>query len=458
MTLPRLLFCAVLLVFSALFCAFYGASNVATPPPPVFNRRGLKKLIAFSLRKQIEGDGPEYACERRRAAAAAEILAARAAGHWTRVENTEAYVRTVGLDERLRPYRYLRFVGAVKGSANEAIYCQIYYGRGSFRTVKATITPVWYGEWDASHNDTSYYNPTLISCRLPISTSTPTSVSLSTSPCDEATSRLEIPVASRRAVDFTVCVKPLNFDQDVSDRLVRWIEICRIFGAQRFHIYVGNVTDETRATLKWYKASYPGLLRLENFRPISETGRSVWQRRRYEVVAYNGCFYKNLDSKFVVPLDVNEVIVPKLDTTWSQLVQSLPRWSEYASLVIRNVYFFGGFGDAFIFGRNMKSRVRTKAGDHVKSFISTENALTVFNHYALSVLVPSARSRYLVPIARAQLNHYKDDCDATILPECSVYLASPRVPDTSIFRFKKVFDVKYRERSEALRGYLEGRV
>lgn len=50
---------------------------------------------------------------------------------------------------------------------------------------------------------------------------------------------------------FTVCVKPLDFLEDISERLIQWIEINRILGAEKIEIYVKNVGENVWKILKW---------------------------------------------------------------------------------------------------------------------------------------------------------------------------------------------------------------
>lgn len=84
-----------------------------------------------------------------------------------------------------------------------------------------------------------------------------------------------------------------------------------------------------------------------------------------------------------------------------------------------------------------------------KSFVSTRNTLTVFNHYALETLQSSGMPRvhFMAPDVM-QMNHYKTTCDTELLPECEKYFqksARVRVNDTIMMRYKEIFENAYEE-------------
>lgn len=194
------------------------------------------------------------------------------------------------------------------------------------------------------------------------------------------------------------------------------------------------------------------MINLEDFTPVDSCDscrtnylQSTWQRRKYEVVTYNKCFYSNLNSQFIVPLDVDEIIVPKSVRTWQDLVQ---KRGNYSSLIIQNVYFFARsknrFNRPFFLNENRRNKVPNQKGENGKSFISTKNSLTVFNHYALQLLRPGViKDYYFMQFTDAQLNHYKASCNLEIFPECAKYLSSPTIIDDVIARYKNEFYQQY---------------
>lgn len=122
---------------------------------------------------------------------------------------------------------------------------------GRYRFMKASIKPIWYDEWD--FNDTSeYYNPVLVSCTIPLFERT-VAVSIASQPCEVKKN----PTFSLQSVskdvkrDFTVCVKPLDFREDITHHLIQWIEVLKLLGADRIEFYVKKLNIGTRKVLKW---------------------------------------------------------------------------------------------------------------------------------------------------------------------------------------------------------------
>lgn len=82
--------------------------------PPVKSRAlPVKKIMAYSLKKQIELDGKEFVCEKKFSKNSA--ISSNEATFWSKVVDMEVYVTSVTLDQRLEPYSYLRIVGVIKG-------------------------------------------------------------------------------------------------------------------------------------------------------------------------------------------------------------------------------------------------------------------------------------------------------------------------------------------------------
>ena len=83
--------------------------------------------------------------------------------------------------------------------------------------------------------------PYLLSCDLPSShlNSTPISVSLVEEHCETPTNFLNIifdPPAEKK--EFAVCVKGMGFPtEDLSARMVEWIEVLRALGADKIFLY-----------------------------------------------------------------------------------------------------------------------------------------------------------------------------------------------------------------------------
>lgn len=216
-----------------------------------------------------------------------------------------------------------------------------------------------------------------------------------------------------------------------------------------------------------YTVNYPTAVSVRIFQPLptpstrqsSNYFKAIWQRRRYEIVTYNNCFYRNLaSSKFVIPLDIDEIIVPKIVPTWNSLLQQLSQIyniKDYASLTVSNAYYFSRKknNNSIFFIDNLLRSDFSPEGESGKSFINTKNTITVFNHYALNI-TPGIDRVFFVPAQLVQMNHYKFNCDINILPQCANYTSSPQILDSSVLKLKTTFLVNYNRMMTELKKLL----
>lgn len=101
------------------------------------------------------------------------------------------------------------------------------------------------------------YQPYLTACVLPqrYKDQIPQSISLVEKQCDNATNNLRViyeKPAERK--DFAVCVKGLDFlHEDLSVRLVEWIELLNLLGADKVFFYELQVHPNISKVLKYYE-------------------------------------------------------------------------------------------------------------------------------------------------------------------------------------------------------------
>lgn len=210
--------------------------------------------------------------------------------------------------------------------------------------VEATVTQIWWSEWDPGTRDT--VTPLLVSCALTAPKDASFITTVTEDPCESSSFVLAIkpPNFSDYVRNFTVCVKDMSFQNDISVRLVEWFELLKLLGAEKIDLYVGYIPNTVRRVLEYY--SEQGIASVRDAPRPPAAG--LWQRRRDHLLAYNDCLYRNLrSSKYIVPLDIDEMIVPRNVLTWSQLLEDLqPLENEApgaASLAVSNAFFFDSF-------------------------------------------------------------------------------------------------------------------
>ncbi|XP_017776643.1 PREDICTED: uncharacterized protein LOC108562736, partial [Nicrophorus vespilloides] len=366
---------------------------------------------------------------------------------WTQQQqtlpDTNLQVYSIHEDYRLDPYNYIRILATTKGDLNASLYCN-YLTEESASATKATRIEIWAENWIDFNRDNNH-NPNLLSCQIPEGK---VQLHLSSKPCDVSKGTFVYAKASSdrksakpsRKNKIAVCVKPLNFLQDISKRLMEWIEINKILGATHFVFYVNKVHPNVRRTLKLYTTSD------RKFKIINYTnlgGWEIWQKRKNEILAYNHCFYSSLDQvDFVLPVDIDEIVVPRVHYRWQELIQTLP--SGYASYSARNAFYFlpNILSNQTFFRQTFNRSDFSPLGESGKSFISTKNALTVFNHYALHILRPGISRTHFIPESLAQMNHYRAKCPEDLMPDCLKYTSSQFFDDI-ILKYKNIFEFNY---------------
>lgn len=203
------------------------------------------------------------------------------------------------------------------------------------------------------------FQPYLTACPIPEKhkTKIPQSVSLVEKECDTASNNLRViynPVKERK--DFAVCVKGLDFlHDDLSVRLIEWIELLNILGADKIHFYVLQIHPNISKVLDYYEkegkvtatpinlaAGQPNAPALQHL----YLSKKENNKRQNELIPYNDCFYKHMyEYKYIALLDIDEVIMPLEGMNWKELMDTVVkkalkiRNSERGSYAARNVYF-----------------------------------------------------------------------------------------------------------------------
>lgn len=250
-----------------------------------------------------------------------------------------------------------------------------------------------------------------------------------------------------------MCLKPLNFESDISSRLVEWLELQLLLGTDTFFVYVKHVHPKTRRILEYYEKL--GLLTMVNHTVPGTEITGLWQKRRHEIAVYNDCLYRHLEThKFVVNLDLDEAIIPVIRDSWPQL---LINHSNSASFSVRCVYFFDELGEEksipqhFHMMRHVyRSSNFTPPGFAQKSFFSTKNAEAVTNHFALRAVHSNIRLLSGLGVQEARLHHYRKECPPKMERECEENFMKFWERDTLIWKYKSKLEKNVMQRMHEL--------
>ncbi|CAH2986506.1 unnamed protein product [Chilo suppressalis] len=350
-----------------------------------------------------------------------------------------------------------------------ATHCQLWFEERDAPVVVRNLEYkyVWNSKW-GNYRD-RVLQPYLMACVLPqeVRHLVPASVSIVENPCDRATNNLRVhyqrPPAEEKK-EFAVCVKGLDFlHEDLSVRLVEWIELVRLLGADKIFFYELQVHPNITKVLDYYTArgavtvtpvtlpgGQPNLPGLQHMYLKKKTTH----KRQMELIPYNDCLYRHMyEYRWLALLDIDEVIVPLEDDDWSSLMKRVlplstpaegkPARSSYHA---SNLYFLDSLAHDHGWEESVprhlhmlqhvyRTRNFTKPGQYVKAFHETERVLALHNHFPLACL-GGACSSYALDTRHARLQHYRADCVTALSKTCAELRAQP-VRDTAVWRWRE---------------------
>ena len=178
----------------------------------------------------------------------------------------------------------------------------------------------------------------LITCPIPqeIKNQIPIFVSLVENKCDIASNSLRVFYNQLENAEkknrFAVCVKASSFNEDLSVRLIEWIELLQLLGVHKTIFYSLYVHKNISQVLEYYKRrgkvevlpftyceDQPNVPSLQHLYITENKDINIMN----EDVSLNDCFYRNMYKyDFIVALDLDEVIVPRKEYNWDGLKES----------------------------------------------------------------------------------------------------------------------------------------
>ncbi|XP_037931764.1 uncharacterized protein LOC119666554 [Teleopsis dalmanni] len=337
-------------------------------------------------------------------------------------------------------------------------YCQLWYEKQKEPIILPIIEylPIWYKYWG---NKPNHLYPHMLTCVLPRDkvSEVPQSISIVNKECDKATNHLKVvyepPLGRRTKGGFAVCVKGFMFPfADMSARLVEWLEMMRILGAQEVIAYSLTIHPNTTKVIDYYKKK--GFLRMFPYsyargEPVYANYQRYIMKEDYlnmvlnEMFPYNDCLYRSLYKyDYVAGIDIDEVIMPMGNwTSWYDIVEYSEKFrnskcNSYASICFRNVYYPRYEGQPpystdipkyfYMLQHVKRVEKHLPSGMAAKCLHNTSDVLTLHNHFSMSRLGCYALD---INVTEAQLQHYREPDDKKTL--------NTSVVDANIWRFKE---------------------
>jgi hypothetical protein len=300
----------------------------------------------------------------------------------------------------------------------DPIYCQFWFDDESAPYVVQPDEYMWL--WINERKE--LLQPYLIVCPILFEGKTPTSISLTTSPCDEATNHLKIidnqPKNGKKA-QFGVCMKNLVYDdRKTVIRFIEWVHMMQILGAEGIHVYDTFVHPEMFEILNYYGKK--GIVETKPFvnpTGIFEIGPTAFQTWLLEMTILNDCFYRNRNLyEWIVIVDIDEVILPAMDGdfTWNDLLKRIDNPKEKDSLVHKNAFF--PRLDSFKPNPNIPEYLymlqhterSVEFTDNIKSILNPDRLYIVWNHKAWYCFTGHC-NHFDVPTNISFLAHYRSN-------------------------------------------------
>lgn len=237
------------------------------------------------------------------------------------------YIFSAYYDNRNLDSVRIRLIGMRRLDRTDTIICGLKSEFYKFQSIAE--------EYELSENHGKLYGGWIFSCQLPsLSTIKPQNIFLSISTnenngildFDKAT---VVPVQhySNRTLNsttthqsFGVCIPPIFGDLSLT-RLIQFIELTRILGANQITIYNYNVSNNLEKILKHYTEK--GYVELVDWKlPRDVTMNQIWYNG--QLLTVQDCLHRNIGKFQLLGFtDLDEFIIPRKKYNWEEMIKSI---------------------------------------------------------------------------------------------------------------------------------------
>ncbi|XP_044124979.1 uncharacterized protein LOC122919855 [Bufo gargarizans] len=262
----------------------------------------------------------------------------------TPLENNKIFIIAAYYDGR--ESRRVRVLTIIHEEDVKELYCWFYCLNDlGYFSVKATIEihSQWFG---------FPYGPADVVCPEPLNCSSQ-HISIHWS---NITNPRHVPVFEIKnrnpqtfSANFTVCISTMFGNQDNILQFIQAIEMYRLLGAQKVVIYKNGCSKAMGRVLDYYVSK--GVIEIVSW-PIDKFLRTsvAWRQNMNpesqigyygQLAALNDCMYRNMyKSRYVIFNDVDEIILPRHNTTWDEMMEVLEKtYPDKAAYLVENHYY-----------------------------------------------------------------------------------------------------------------------
>ena len=185
------------------------------------------------------------------------------------------------------------------------------------------------------------YTPHILSCHLPrqLWQTPPCSVLISSTSEPRITSQWIKVQSSVSTVqhNIEVCVPPL-FGNIAHTNLIEFIEVVRLFGADRIHFYNYQASSSVENVLRYYKKL--GIVTVLPWKLDSRLTRKKDLHYHGQGLNIQDCLYRNMFSaRFLAFMDIDEVFVPRNHSSWISMMMSVKNYTQTAGVIVQSAFF-----------------------------------------------------------------------------------------------------------------------
>ncbi|ELU04131.1 hypothetical protein CAPTEDRAFT_219582 [Capitella teleta] len=344
------------------------------------------------------------------------------------IQPDDIYIYSAFVDRRFNHHN-VRMLGIQHEDASKRLLCHFNINRNLISEVAVKENYLIFGDWPSPK---LRYMARMYACPLPDGLQ-PAQIEVSVDGSN--VSGLVLPIVSVGGVeggrqDLAVCVKGIWGSLD-ANKLIEWLEFNRLLGVQKVVFYDVMLTGEAVKVVEHYAQS--GFVTIERFDfaqkmtrlfdedPLNShlRGSNLSQEQAY-LVSMNDCYYTQRNHfKYVMILDVDEVIVPMRSTeSLHDVIEAANvEFPNAASFNFHTAWHLGDYGmtsasddEPLFMQRNLRRSEVTRS--QPKAIINTDRAITVNWHG--TVTVPSHRSligNVFLPWQRyGYVHHFRRKC------------------------------------------------
>ncbi|XP_064627837.1 beta-1,4-galactosyltransferase galt-1-like [Lineus longissimus] len=258
-------------------------------------------------------------------------------------EGQSVYLHTAFLDKRARGKPIVRILAVLESDDLPELEC-------AFRLDNGTVLQVDVEYYEMCENHRRQYGSFMLLCPIPVRFYTPCSVTVEHARSNgTGAHRVVLPLrmltgtgSQEKKHKFGVCVPPIHGNVQ-KQKLVEFIELTLLLGAEKIIFYDYKATDAVRDVLRYYvkrdKVSLEPWPLPSSVDPEAKRFflPGIWYHG--QSLAINDCLYKySNDFKYLSFNDIDEFIIPKHQNTWEELIKSQYK-DAHAGYCFNSAYF-----------------------------------------------------------------------------------------------------------------------